>query len=261
MTDPWAAGSADEVATAAADLGATATQELDAFPWVITGTADGAGWSLRERSGLYEIHLERDDGAERVLLRTGGDVDLPSPTAAVRLAVATVRTHLRQAACTHTGAPVEAAWCPWCGTPISDPALPRDPDPAPLPDGATVHQSAQWLLGRHPHMARLIESLSGTVEIVDGEPELDLEALAAALVAFEAWQLDTLLDQATTKPEAADHLAMLSKSALTQLRMLATLSYAGTRTGPLVSEVAEDLDNLGRAVAADWVRIIQAAIG
>ncbi|NCT91984.1 hypothetical protein GXB85_13635 [Cellulomonas sp. APG4] len=123
MTDPWEPGSAAEVAAAAAELGATAAQELDAFPWVIAGNVDGASWSLRERAGIYEIHLELGDG-DQVLLRTGSEVELPTPRAAVRLAIATVRTHLRQAACTHDGVPAGALWCPWCGTPTTDPALP-----------------------------------------------------------------------------------------------------------------------------------------
>lgn len=132
MTDPWHEdGAAGEVAATAAALGAEARQVLPGFPWVVTGTVDGRSWLLRERSGLYTVSVAPDgdpggdpDGRDAVTLRTGSDVELASPAAAVRLAVGTVRTHLRQAACVHGAAPPGARCCPACGLPLVDPATP-----------------------------------------------------------------------------------------------------------------------------------------
>lgn len=139
MTDLWGEGGrADEVAATAATLGGEARQLQPAFPWVIAGTVDGRAWALRERTGQYEVSIAPDDdplgdpqGRRAVTIRTGSAIDLldgtgleSSPAVAVRLVVRTVRTYQRQATCTHETAPTSARWCPACGTPLVDPALP-----------------------------------------------------------------------------------------------------------------------------------------
>lgn len=134
----WEVAAAREVALAAAELGATARQEIPAFPWVIVGEVDGRAFYLRERSEVYEVVVAPDAtpsqspwsagavtgisvvaGVSDDLLEGGG----PSPARAVRVAVGAVRTWLRRRACAHDQDPGDR-YCRHCGLALVDPALP-----------------------------------------------------------------------------------------------------------------------------------------
>ncbi|PVU82922.1 hypothetical protein DDP54_07795 [Cellulomonas sp. WB94] len=116
----WAAAAAREVAQEAAELGATARQEIPAFPWVIVGEVDGRAFYVRERSEIYEVVVAPDaaptgnpwpaETAEGITVAAGvsddfREGDRQSPARAVRVAVAAVRTWLRQRACEHDQRP------------------------------------------------------------------------------------------------------------------------------------------------------------
>ncbi len=119
----------------AADLGVEARIEIQAAPFVIVGTCDGRGFYLRERHGTYRVTIAADEDpgsdpwtaepTESSIDVAGGDDDELvrdgrfSPAAALRIAVAAVRTALARNICVHQEVG-SGPYCPACGAPLAD---------------------------------------------------------------------------------------------------------------------------------------------
>jgi hypothetical protein len=138
------------------------------------------------------------------------------------------------------------------------------------PPGDHPYGVALWLLGRHPQLAELVDRLPGIASTERGKAGLDLDALAAALAEYDAHKVayreqfgwsdpsdETLdrwnADQPPRSP-AADELGMLSGTGIARLRLLATLSSAGTRFS--VRQL-HGFDAAGERLLGDWLDAVR----
>jgi hypothetical protein len=121
-----------EVERTAAELGAVARQVIPALPWVIHGEVDGRAFLFRERAEEYVVIVATDVApssrpwGDTVAAGVSDDLIVRgylSPARAVHVAVAAVRTWLRQRTCAHDHDAADR-YCSACGIAIVDPALP-----------------------------------------------------------------------------------------------------------------------------------------
>lgn len=128
------------IAARAAELGVDARITVLGAPFVLTGTVDGRGFYLRERHGSYRVVISADadpaadpwaadpsvltleiaDGADDTF-HVDGRFDAGR---ALTVAVAAVRSYLRQHGCTHPRAAAGDRYCAGCGTGLIAPELP-----------------------------------------------------------------------------------------------------------------------------------------
>jgi hypothetical protein len=136
------------------------------------------------------------------------------------------------------------------------------------------YASALWLLGRHHQLARLVDRVPGVVEVDEAGPGLELNALAAAILAHDAdvtaWNAyesvrpaprddrayDTWRSQGPTATPQAQAIAVMSSTEQTRLRLLATWS---TLRVPIRVGDFRQLDSHGAALLADWCTAVQAS--
>jgi hypothetical protein len=128
------------VAARAAELRVQARIAVGGAPFVLAGTVDGRGFSLRERHGLWRVTIAPDEGpgidpwtadpsvpildiadgdADRLLVDGSFDV-----TRALDVAVGAVRSFLRQRVCAHGRALPGDRFCPACGAALVAPEMP-----------------------------------------------------------------------------------------------------------------------------------------
>jgi hypothetical protein len=137
------------------------------------------------------------------------------------------------------------------------------------------YAAATWLLGRHPQLAALAARVPGVVSVgSDGLPEIELDALADALIAletdraawaeyeaahpaprddddFDAWEA------AGPKPHpGARSIGVMSRTEAARLRLLAVFSWQRV---PFGLRDAQGLDPAGEALLVDWCRALIAA--
>lgn len=163
---------------------------------------------------------------------------------------------------------------------VAGPARSAWPDTTRLPaPRENLYQSATWLLGRHPRLARLVDRVRGVVQPDedDGGLFLDLDHLAEVIAAvpthtaawadyehrnrppanetaYERWCNAGPCPDAIV-PGLADFLVMSSGETVS-LRLLATLAALPVpfRVGDLCS-----LDAEGHRLLTDWTAVVQAA--
>jgi hypothetical protein len=142
------------------------------------------------------------------------------------------------------------------------------------PPGDNPWRSAVWLLGRHPQLARIAARVPGVVSRdSDGDLDVDLEALAAALAALDAsraaWadyadrhpapeedrEYDVWEAAGPQTPPTAQAIGVMSSGEVRMLRLLAVFSSA-TRV-PLNVGDTQGLDD--RRLIADWCRALLSA--
>lgn len=130
-----------ELAAAAAALGIEVREESAAAPWVVVGTVDGHRFYLRERWDSYTIVLAPEGDpdldpwaapadAPTVLVRSGDASELYAAgrvdyARSLTLVAGEIRTYRRRVTCPHAHAPGDR-YCPACGVPLKDRALPDD---------------------------------------------------------------------------------------------------------------------------------------
>lgn len=107
-------------------LGVKAEIACLAAPFVITGNVDGRGFYLRERHDLYRVTISGDDDpganpwtdkdySSQLDVVNGDSEDFADAGEALELAVAAVRTYLRQRTCVHPYECPDVRYCPNCG--------------------------------------------------------------------------------------------------------------------------------------------------
>lgn len=128
------------LAAHAVELRVQARVEVEFAPFVLVGTVDGRGFYLRERHGLWRVTVAGDDdpGSDpwkadpSVLTLDIADGDAGrlldddgfGAVRALDVAVAAVRTFLRQRECRHARAESGDRFCAACGTALVPPELP-----------------------------------------------------------------------------------------------------------------------------------------
>lgn len=140
--------------------------------------------------------------------------------------------------------------------------------------------SAMWLIGRHPHLARLVERVPGAAVVdEDGDTVVDLDLLGEAFAVIEAnkraWQEYSFHHREPredadwerwraagprygSSPDgiAAAAIAPMSSSEIGRLRLLAF--WSAWRVGLKIDDV-RSFDANGQRLIADWCRAVQAA--
>ncbi len=143
--------------------------------------------------------------------------------------------------------------------------------PCPQDD---ARAAARWLVGRHPHLAQLLEC-AAAVDLADpAEPWPDLEALAAGIAELhttaQAWERyeqehpaprdgDTYARWRGAGPQltsqAARAMATMSTAEVLRLHLLATLSRDGaTLRGRELSRLD---DKNGSSLLEDWITAVR----
>lgn len=140
------------------------------------------------------------------------------------------------------------------------------------PPASNVYLSAEWLLGRHPQLARLVDRVPGLVTHKPEGPDLDLDALAAAVNDLDeyrrAWTdyayrhpaprdegaLDAWEASGPTASPAANSIGVMSRTEVARLRLLATLAPERVRFSVID---LSGFDPAGDRLIADWCRVIQ----
>jgi hypothetical protein len=136
------------------------------------------------------------------------------------------------------------------------------------------YASAAWLLGRHPHLAIIADRLPGIVNIgFDGLPDIDLDALAEALVDLDADQAAWAAYQEAHPAPVHDRgydaweaagpswrptsrsLGKMSSTEVARLRLLAVFS---SHRVPFGLRDTVGLDRDGRQLLTDWFRALLA---
>ncbi len=117
------------------ELGVEAEIACLAAPFAIAGNVDGRGFYLRERHGVYRVTISGDDdpGANpwstrnyvsQLDIAQGDGSDFANVGEALEIAVAAVRTYLRQRACTEPHDESRSRYCPNCGEALRPPSAP-----------------------------------------------------------------------------------------------------------------------------------------
>lgn len=135
------------------------------------------------------------------------------------------------------------------------------------------YAAAAWLLGRHRHLATVVERVPGVVEVGTDRPDVDLEALADALnglhadgaawAAYEGDQpppsddrrYDAWLEAGPTSRSTSRAIDRMSRTEVSRLRLLAIFS---TQRVPFGHWDTVGLDDDGRQLLTDWCRALLA---
>lgn len=144
------------------------------------------------------------------------------------------------------------------------------------PPTGNRYAAAAWLLGRHPHLAMVADRVPGVpVDIgTDGQPEIDLDALADALLGLDtdraAWAAYEADHPAPTDDRRYDAweaagpplrqtsraIGPMSRTEASRLRLLAVFS---SERVPFGIWDTVGLDDGGRRLLADWCRALLVA--
>lgn len=116
-----------------------------------------------------------------------------------------------------------------------------------------LYGSARWLLGRHKHLARVLDRVPGGID-EDGDPDLDL--LAAALTARDiaADGRGPVVLTAEMR-DAVQAIGVMSHSERTRLRILASFSVLRV---PVSALDFRGLDDEGWSLFRDWAIAVEA---
>lgn len=143
------------------------------------------------------------------------------------------------------------------------------------PPAGNRYAAAAWLLGRHPHLATLVARVPGVVQVRPDGPDIDLEALADALLGLEAdaaaWaayeayhpppdddqgDYDDWLDAGPTSRPTTRAIGPMSRTEVARLRLLAVLAEERVPFG--VWDTVGIDDDGRRPLLTDWCRALLA---
>jgi hypothetical protein len=144
-----------------------------------------------------------------------------------------------------------------------------------LPPSGNPYASAEWLLGRHRQLAAVAARVPGVVAMdADGRPDIDLEALADAVLALDAYRTAwSAYEAAHPAPDDEDGvedweaagpqlpapsraIAVMSRTEAAMLRLLAVFS---SQRVPLGIWDTQGLDDARRQLLSDWCQALLAA--
>ena len=142
------------------------------------------------------------------------------------------------------------------------------------PPAGNRYAAAAWLLGRHPHLATVVARVPGVVQDGPEGPDIDLEALADALLGLDAdmaaWaayeashprpdderDYDDWLDAGPTSRPTTRAIGPMSRTEVSRLRLLAVL--AGERVPFGLWDTVGIDDDGRRPLLTDWCRALLA---
>jgi hypothetical protein len=143
-----------------------------------------------------------------------------------------------------------------------------------LPPSGNPYASAEWLLGRHRQLASVAARVPGVVAMdADGRPDIDLEALADAVLGLDAYRTawaayeevhpapheeDGFDDWEAAGPKltpASRAIGVMSRTEAAKLRLLAVFS---SQRVPVGIWDTQGLDDARRRMLADWCQALLA---
>ena len=142
------------------------------------------------------------------------------------------------------------------------------------PPAGNRYAAAAWLLGRHPQLAAVVARVPGVVDVAPDGPDIDLTALADALLGLEAdgaaWaayeqdhpapddhrDYDHWLEAGPPARPTTRAIGPMSRGEVSRLRLLAVLS--GERVPFGVWDTVGVDDDGRRTLLTDWCRALLA---